>query len=169
MAAWPNTSPPKGLCQCCIELQGSNDRCVKFCWLSICALAMGFAAEPRSVCYVWMLYRWKGDFGFLCLCRLTAKGSWKKVTLDWSIKIWCAWESRLCFANICIDFYPKMNGSGKSLFVSDCLRSQTFANTANKTDKRVKQLQHVSDSQDLGRFCQVFVNASRPFQLKVES
>ena len=89
---------------------------LKFCWLSICALAMGFAAEPRSVCYVWMLYRWKGDFGFLCLCRLTAKGSWKKVMLDWSIKIWCAWESRLCFANICIDFYPKMNGSGKIPF-----------------------------------------------------
>ena len=49
------------------------------------------------------------------------------------------------------------------------VRSQDFANTANKTDKRVKQLQHVSDSQDLGRFCQVFVNAFRPFQLRVES
>ena len=45
------------------------------------------------------------------------------------------------------------------------VRSPNFANTANKTDKRVKQLRHVSDSQDLGRFCQVFV----PFQLKVES
>ena len=49
------------------------------------------------------------------------------------------------------------------------VRSQDFANTANKTDKRVKQLQHVSDSQDLGRFCQVFVSAFRPFQLRVES
>ena len=29
------------------------------------------------------------------------------------------------------------------------VRSQNFAYTANKTDQRVKQLQHVSDSQDL--------------------
>ena len=54
-----------------------------------------------------------------------------------------------------------MNGSKTFPFcfrLSDIVsvRSQNFANTANKTDQRVKQLQHVSDSQDFGRFCQVF-------------
>ena len=134
--AWPNTSPPKGLCQC-IELHFSfavesvgrcwagltniadikisyvspvstthdscplnwccvtdwhhqcrntiqiltirehNDCrdptivCVKFCWRWIYASATGFAAERDR------FIRWKGDIGFLCLCRLTAKESWK--------------------------------------------------------------------------------------------
>ena len=48
------------------RLQGSNDRCVKFCWLSICASATGFAAERDRFA------TWQGDIDFLCLCRLTA-------------------------------------------------------------------------------------------------
>ena len=67
-----------------------------------------------------------------------------------------------------------MNGSKTFPFrfrLSDIVsvRSQNIANTANETDQRVKQLQHVSDSQDFGRFCQVFVKSFRHFQLKVES
>ena len=62
-----------------------------------------------------------------------------------------------------------MNGSRNPFsFQIVSVRSQNFANTANKTGRRVKQLQHVSDGQDLRRFCQVFVKALRPFQLKVE-
>ena len=44
----------------------------------ICASAMGFAAERDH------FVRWKGDIGFLCLRRLTAKESWKKSAAGWS-------------------------------------------------------------------------------------
>ena len=104
---------------------------------NICnGIAMGFAAEG------YRFLRWK--LSFVCLRRLTAKESWKKAALAWNIKIWCAWDSRLCFANICKHLYPKMNGSRKCLF---SVRSLDFANTANTTGSRVKQLQHVSDRQ----------------------
>ena len=99
----------------------------RFRWLiNLAHPQRAIAAKRRSVCYVWMLYRWKGDIGFLCLCRLTAKEKLKKkVTLAWNIKTWCAWDWRPCFASICIQlFLLKCMDLAKTLFVSDCLRSQ---------------------------------------------
>ena len=169
-AAWPNTSPPKGLCQC-IELHfsfavESVGRCwaglTNICWHILCIACIdhSWLMSPKLVlcestdwhhqCEI-PSKSWR--FGSTTIAGIQRSFAWsfagdefthpqrvlqlnaiallderetsvsyvfadwqpkkaeKTVTLDWSIKLWCAWDSRRCFANICIHLYPKMNGS----------------------------------------------------------
>ena len=169
-AAWPNTSPPKGLCQC-IELHFSFAvESVGRCWAGLTNIADISYVSPVSTTHDSCPLNWccvsrrigttnaeipskSWRFGSTTIAGIQRSFAWsfagdefthpqrvlqlnaiallderetsvsyvfadwqpkkaeKTVTLDWSIKLWCAWDSRRCFANICIHLYPKMNGS----------------------------------------------------------